>query len=152
MKTILSILAAALTLSLAGCNTYLESSESIYGDYVCTQLIVESDGAPHESVIDECRLCSSAYVGQRVVVEPESYLLWIGFSAEQGGHFTQVKPNRYAKRSKHDFWRNCCVVLQGKVVGKNCRWHCRWRCCSAFAQFVAKFPKTCAKTVYFFCV
>ncbi len=112
MKTILSILAAALTLSLAGCNTYLESSESIYGDYVCTQLIVESDGAPRESVIDECRLCSSAYVGQRVVVEPESYLLWIGFSAEQGGHFTQVKPNRYTsgKNVKAAFGNSQLVI------------------------------------------
>lgn len=95
MKTILLIIAAALALSLASCNTHPESSESIYGDYVCRQVIVESDGVRTESVIDECRLCSSAFVGQRVVVEPKSYHLWIGFSAGQGGHFTQVKHNRY---------------------------------------------------------
>ena len=95
MKTILSSLAAAAAIILLSCNTNLDSSESIYGDYVCTQIIVESDEASAEYLGEECCLCNSAFVGQRVIVKPESYHLWIGFSAEQGGHFTQVKENRY---------------------------------------------------------
>lgn len=125
MKTWITL--SIWALMMVGCSSYPEEiANDIYGDYVCTQVIVEAEDASQATVAKANCFCNSAYVGQRVGVEALHHLVWIGFSQEQGGHFTQVKHNRYTSgESVKAAFGNSQLVIDCQQGGYNYRIICQ---------------------------